>query len=157
MSIKPNALIAVVVLSIAGLAVGGCGCRDGGVEEVPMSLVPSEVEAGQEVVVLAEFERAVFSGGRVDVRNVSVVVEDDGGTEIGRLTYSKAVFDWEEEYLYVDGVVVDGTIINSTALELVLSFDEDASTGTMTVHVGASDDGVECFSADDGEATLTVM
>lgn len=122
-----------------------------------MSLVPSEVEAGQEVVVLAEFERAVFSGGRVDVRNVYVVIEDDAGAEVGRLDYSKAVFDWEEEYLDVDGVVVDGTIVDSTTLELVLSFDEDGPVGTMTVYVSAYDGGVECFSADDGEAALTVM
>lgn len=156
MSIKERAIFSCILVSIAVLVLGGC-CRYGGVEEVPMSLAPSEVEVGQEVVVLVEFERAVFSGGRVDARNVFMLIEDDAAVEVGRLEYRKAVFDWENESLDVDGAVVDGTIVGSTTLELVLSFDEDGPAGLMTVFVAANDDGVECWSEDYGEAVLTVQ
>jgi hypothetical protein len=158
MRIAKDPVIAFFLIAATVLTLGGCGCGDTVNEELPMLVSPPTVESFQEVTVLAQFDEDVFMDGPVDARNIRAVVEDATGATIGRFSYRKAVFDFEEhDSLDVDGVVLAGAVIDAATLELVVTFDESTGNQSVSVTVIADDDGVECGSSISGEATLVVL
>ncbi|MEM7139186.1 MAG: hypothetical protein AAF500_21615 [Myxococcota bacterium] len=142
------------LLALTALATGCCPAS--GLEEVGLALVPSEVEAEPDVVVLAEFEEAVFFDGRVDVYEVRASFEDATGTPIGWFSEiaSPGGRIGETSDTYAEGVIVGGGVVDARSLELRLALDEPLDGGEFRVRVIADDGNVECSAADSGTATL---
>jgi hypothetical protein len=148
----------LMLLALAALSLlGGCwGLRcDGSVGEPAMSVTPSSVSSGEEVMIVTTFERDVFTGGPVNVRDISGRIKDADGTSIGSFSiYGN--FDGERR-LSVFGAVLDAMVLDARSVELTFELTPATSGQTLEVMIFADDGGVECSSIDIGTASLEVQ
>lgn len=146
-------------VSISSLIVGCSGpvrCDVPAFERGPITLTPDTVTAGEQVTVVASFDRNAFGDTGFRVFEVRAGIEDETGTEfLGAYSYS----DYDREMgdpPYVDGVILEGEVIDNRTFEMTVEFPAGTTAAALPVFVASDNGGVECNTGVLGEATLAV-
>ena len=149
-----------VVIALAAVA---AGCGDGPLRcdppEVPDPTVILSVDsalAGTPVTVVASFDEPLFDrNAGFDLPFQDVEIVDVASNEyIGTYSDTWLDFEWRDGPI-VNGVVLDGEVIDEYSIELVLEFPNELSEGVI-VRMSASNQDPHCYAGVYGEAPLAV-
>lgn len=149
-------LVAFSLFPLAGCG-GGVTCDVPPDEQLPVTVTPSELIAGEETTVLVSFDEPVFSGGGFQVLETDVDIHHPTEPEfVG--SFHDSVFRMDQgEPPFVDGVILSGEVIDDRTIELIIEFSADAEPEQFPVVARASNGGVECHTQVLGEAALEVV
>lgn len=152
--------IAVVGLTtLASCLLASCGTRCGDLppfETVEMTLTPQTESAGEQVTVVASFDRNVFDHVGFYVDSIDAYVLDATGVDfIGQFSDSAFQRDMGEPS-FVSGVILGGEVLDDRTFEMTLEFPAGTEPATLPVEVRADSPQGECSTGILGEATFTV-
>jgi hypothetical protein len=139
------------------LASSGTRCGDlPPFETVEMTLTPETVSAGEQVTVVASFDRNVFDNVGFYVDSIDAHVLDANGVDFIGQFYDSAFRQDMGEPPFVSGVILAGEVLDDRTFQMTLEFPAGTAAASLPVEVGADTGAGDCGTGILGKATLAV-